>query len=98
MQEVIDILAVIAKKDLHELTEQDTAILKARRAYLTDEQAAKFAEILEEHKPATAPAPKYEELKAKATEMGVEFKASIKKDDLIALIEAKKKELAQAAA
>lgn len=66
--------------------------LKARIAELEAQQAGKTAEknsdVKEENKAGDIKTLSYDELKAKATELGIEYKANVKKADLIKLIEA----------
>lgn len=66
--------------------------LKARIAELEAQQAGKTDEknsdVKEENKAGDIKTLSYDELKAKATELGIEYKANVKKADLIKLIEA----------
>lgn len=66
--------------------------LKARIAELEAQQAGKTtgknSDVKEENKAGDIKTLSYDELKAKATELGIEYKANVKKADLIKLIEA----------
>jgi len=52
-EEFLEVLQKIVKKSKGELTEADIAFLKARRGYLSEEEAEKFAEVLNEVKKET---------------------------------------------
>jgi hypothetical protein len=47
-EEFLEILKQIVSKEIHGLTEADIEFLRARKSYLSEEEAVKFAEILEE--------------------------------------------------
>lgn len=82
-------LAEIVRKAPQELVKEEQEFLRARRSYLTRDQAEKFADILEDEA-AEKPLKKMtaEELAAKAQELGIAVDGLAKKD-LIEAIEEK---------
>lgn len=73
----------ILQKEAAALTDADVAFLKARKDYLTNDQRAAYNEVLgEESKPPKIKGLSYQELQAKAKELGLKIRVGIKKADL----------------
>lgn len=81
-QEAKDYLNKLLSLTPNELNAMQAAFLKARAAYLTDEQRAMYADVLG----LKNDSPKMSDLREKAQEMGLTVPFGIKKEELIKLI------------
>jgi len=90
--EAAEILRTIASKDLNDLTSQDKAILRARRSYLTPEQAERLKGALNEKPervkeeniegPTRDERRTYRQLQAQAAELGLEKVVGVTRNEL----------------
>jgi len=81
------LLESIVKKDLNSLTVGEIIFIKARRDYLTPEQAEVFRSLWEEIKiPVTEDRPSYKEIREKAKSLGIKLKVGMKREVIEELI------------